>query len=113
MTPNADRDNQNRIPINQETYLMTNMVPQAPDNNQGPWAAFEGYLRTVTDGGKEVYIISGPAGIGGSGSNAERLPPSLVATLRFRPAPGKLYWCCSRARTISRAWIVRPERSLS
>ena len=29
MTPNADRDNQNRIPINQETYLMTNMVPQS------------------------------------------------------------------------------------
>ena len=49
MTPNADRDNQNRIPINQETYLMTNMVPQAPDNNQGPWANFEGYLRTLTD----------------------------------------------------------------
>jgi len=69
MTPNADRDNQNRIPINQETYLMTNMVPQAPDNNQGPWASFEGYLRTVTDGGKEVYIISGPVGVGGTGSN--------------------------------------------
>jgi DNA/RNA endonuclease G (NUC1) len=69
MTPNADRDNQNRIPINQETYLMSNMVPQAPDNNQGPWASFEGYLRTETDSGNEVYIISGPAGVGGSGSN--------------------------------------------
>jgi DNA/RNA endonuclease G (NUC1) len=69
MTPNADRDNQNRIPINQETYLMSNMVPQAPDNNQGPWANFEGYLRTVTDSGSEVYIISGPVGVGGSGSN--------------------------------------------
>src|SRR6185295_7539222 len=47
----------------------SNMVPQAPDNNQGPWASFEGYLRTETDGGKEVYIISGPAGVGGSGAN--------------------------------------------
>src|SRR5262249_8283637 len=45
MTPNADRDNQFRTPINQETFLMTNMVPQSPDNNQGPWAAFENYLR--------------------------------------------------------------------
>jgi DNA/RNA endonuclease G (NUC1) len=69
MTPNSDRDNQNRIPINQETYLMSNMVPQAPDNNQGPWAAFEGYLRTLTDAGNEVYIVSGPLGVGGTGSN--------------------------------------------
>lgn len=71
MTPNADRDNENRIPINQETYLMSNMVPQAPDNNQGPWAEFENYLRSIlTDnGGQEIYIVSGPYGVGGSGSN--------------------------------------------
>ena len=69
MTPNADRDNQNRIPINQETYLMTNMVPQAPDNNQGPWANFEAYLRTQTDAGNEIYIVSGPQGVGGTGGN--------------------------------------------
>jgi endonuclease G len=71
MTPNADRDNENRIPINQETYLMTNMVPQAPDNNQGPWAAFENELRTqlAANGNQEMYVISGPQGVGGSGSN--------------------------------------------
>src|SRR5215813_12937808 len=69
MTPNADRDNQNRIPINQETYLMSNMVPQSPDNNQGPWADFENFLRGLSDSGQELYIVSGPAGVGGSGSN--------------------------------------------
>jgi DNA/RNA endonuclease G (NUC1)/predicted extracellular nuclease len=69
MTPNADRDNQNRIPINQETYLMTNIIPQAPDNNQGPWASLEAFLRTQTDAGNEIYIVSGPAGVGGTGSN--------------------------------------------
>ena len=69
MTPNADRDNQNRIPINQETYLMTNMIPQAPDNNQGPWANLEAYLRTQTDAGNEIYIVSGPQGVGGTGAN--------------------------------------------
>jgi DNA/RNA endonuclease G (NUC1) len=68
MTPNADRDNQNRIPINQETYLMSNMVPQAPDNNQGPWANLEADLRTLADGGNELYIVSGPLGVGGTGS---------------------------------------------
>jgi DNA/RNA endonuclease G (NUC1) len=71
MTPNADRDNENRIPINQETYLMSNMVPQAPDNNQGPWANLENDLRSMlTIGGEqEMYIVSGPLGVGGSGSN--------------------------------------------
>jgi DNA/RNA endonuclease G (NUC1) len=72
MTPNADRDNENRIPINQETYLMSNMVPQAPDNNQGPWADLENDLRTLlTANGEnnEIYIVSGPLGVGGTGSN--------------------------------------------
>ena len=70
MTPNADRDNENRIPINQETYLMSNMVPQAPDNNQGPWAALENDLRTLLNGTQnELYIVSGPLGVGGNGSN--------------------------------------------
>jgi len=45
------------------------MVPQAPDNNQGPWAAFENYLRTQVSGGNRLYIISGPSGTGGVGSN--------------------------------------------
>jgi DNA/RNA endonuclease G (NUC1) len=68
MTPNADRDKETSIPINQATFLMSNMVPQAPDNNQGPWAAFEGYLRTLLPA-NEIYIVSGPAGVGGTGSN--------------------------------------------
>jgi DNA/RNA endonuclease G (NUC1) len=68
MVPNADRDHQTSIPINQATFLMTNMLPQAPDNNQGPWANLEGYLRTLLPG-NEVYIVAGGAGTGGTGSN--------------------------------------------
>jgi DNA/RNA endonuclease G (NUC1) len=70
MTPSADRDNENRVPINQETYLMSNLVPQAPDNNQGPWAGLENDLRTMLSGSQnEMYIVSGPLGVGGTGSN--------------------------------------------
>ncbi|HXH92718.1 MAG TPA: DNA/RNA non-specific endonuclease, partial [Thermoanaerobaculia bacterium] len=47
MTPNADRDKETSIPINQATFLMSNMVAQAPDNNQGPWANLENYLRSL------------------------------------------------------------------
>jgi endonuclease G len=71
MTPNADRDKETAIPINQATFLMSNMVAQAPDNNQGPWAELEGYLRTLGTAPEtnELYIVSGGVGAGGTGSN--------------------------------------------
>jgi endonuclease G len=65
MVPNADRDPETSTPINQATFLMTNMIPQAPDNNQGPWANMEGYLRTLLPG-NELYIVAGGAGTGGN-----------------------------------------------
>ena len=68
MTPNADRDKETSIPINQATFLMSNMVPQSPDNNQGPWGALENYLRTLLPA-NELYIVAGPTGTGGTGSN--------------------------------------------
>jgi DNA/RNA endonuclease G (NUC1) len=68
MVPNADRDKETSIPINQATFLMTNMLAQSPDNNQGPWAALENYLRTLLPS-NELYIVAGGAATGGSGSN--------------------------------------------
>jgi endonuclease G len=65
MCPSADRTSS--IPDNSATFLMTNMVPQAPGNNQGPWAAMENYIRTFLPG-SELYIISGGFGVGGTGS---------------------------------------------
>ena len=49
---------------------MSNMIAQSPDNNQGPWAAFEGYLRTLLPAStNEIYIVAGGVGMGGTGSN--------------------------------------------
>ena len=66
MTPSADRTN--TITNNSATFLMTNIVPQSPDNNQGYWAQLETYARTLVGQGKELYIIAGGYGQGGSGS---------------------------------------------
>jgi endonuclease G len=44
-------------------------MPQAPNNNQGPWEELESYCRTLVNQGNEMYIIAGGAGMGGSGSN--------------------------------------------
>jgi endonuclease G, mitochondrial len=65
--PSADRTN--TVANNSATFLMTNMMPQSPDNNQGPWEAFESYCRTLVSSGSELYIIAGGTGSGGTGSN--------------------------------------------
>lgn len=67
MCPSADRTD--TVADNDATFLMTNFVPQAPNNNQGPWEDLEGYLRGLVAGGNEIYIIAGGVGDGGSGSN--------------------------------------------
>ena len=68
MCPSADRTSS--VANNSATFLMTNMIPQAPNNNQGPWAKLEDYGRTLIDAGNELYIISGPYGEGGTSNGA-------------------------------------------
>jgi endonuclease G len=58
------------VPANSSTFLMTNIIPQAANLNQGPWAKLEDSCnRLVTTQGKEVYIICGSYGVGGTGNN--------------------------------------------
>jgi endonuclease G len=57
MCPSADRTL--TVAANQQTFFLTNMVPQAANNNQGPWAVMENDLRTIARTGKELFIISG------------------------------------------------------
>ncbi len=65
--PSADRTA--TVADNSSTFLMTNMMPQSPDNNQGPWAALETYCRTLVSSGNELYVVMGGSGSGGTGSN--------------------------------------------
>lgn len=72
--PSADRSSSPAA--NSATFLMTNMVPQAPRNNQRTWANFETYLRSLVDQGHEIYIIMGNYGQGGVGSKG---PANTIA----------------------------------
>jgi endonuclease G, mitochondrial len=67
MCPSGDRTSS--VANNSATFLMDNMIPQAPNNNQITWANLETYSRTLVSAGNEAYIISGPYGQGGTGSN--------------------------------------------
>lgn len=66
-TPSGDRTS--TIADNSATFLMTNMMPQAPGNNQGPWEQLESYGRTLVSQGNELYIVGAGGGAGGTGSN--------------------------------------------
>jgi DNA/RNA endonuclease G (NUC1) len=55
---------------NARTYLFSNIVPQAADMNQGPWAILENDLGDLARvQGREVYIITGVAGNKGTLKN--------------------------------------------
>ncbi len=65
--PSADRTS--TVAANSATFLMDNMIPQAPNNNQQTWGNFENYARSLVTAGNEVYIIMGTYGSGGTGSS--------------------------------------------
>ncbi|MBW8865195.1 MAG: DNA/RNA non-specific endonuclease [Verrucomicrobia bacterium] len=67
MCPSADRTdttNDNKL-----VFFMSNIVPQAPDNNQGIWANFEDDCRTFASAGNELIIMCGPSTFDGSKIN--------------------------------------------
>ena len=52
---------------NARSFYFTNIIPQAADNNQGPWAQFENYLGDLARfQNKELYIIAGASGSKGT-----------------------------------------------
>lgn len=55
---------------NAASFLLSNILPQAADNNQGPWLGFENWLndRARVDG-RELYVVAG--------GQYEPTPPSL------------------------------------
>lgn len=70
VVPAADRNK--RQADNEAVFLMTNIIPQAADNNRGPWEKLERYCRDLAKQGKELYIISGWAGSGGKGERGKK-----------------------------------------
>jgi endonuclease G, mitochondrial len=65
--PSGDRTN--TLAANESTFLMDNMVPQAPNNNRNTWANLEEYGRSLVKAGNEIYVVMGSYGAGGTGSN--------------------------------------------
>ncbi|MEO0828224.1 MAG: DNA/RNA non-specific endonuclease, partial [Cyanobacteria bacterium J06642_9] len=72
--PSADRTA--TVADNSATFVMTNMMPQAPDNNRNTWGNLEDFSRelvtvnpNITSDDQELYVVAGSYGVGGVGSN--------------------------------------------
>ena len=71
MCPHSDRAANEQMSF--ATFIMTNIIPQAPNVNQKAWADLEEYCREqVYANGDRLYIVAGPAGRGGTGLNGPR-----------------------------------------
>ncbi len=57
IVPSADRTKSREA--NSSTFLMTNMTPQTPDLNQGPWEKLERYSRSLARRNNDLFIYSG------------------------------------------------------
>ncbi|WP_259014094.1 DNA/RNA non-specific endonuclease [Emticicia fluvialis] len=80
LCPSGDRNA--TVADNDATFLMTNIVPQAPKLNRGLWADLETYCRKTTAEGNELYIIAGvhgTAGIGTAGGKSFTLDNGKIA----------------------------------
>ena len=86
VAPSADRTR--TIEDNTATFLMTNMMPQTPDNNRNTWGNLEDYSRELVSQGKELYIIAGPYGSKGKLKNLVTIPQSTWKIVVVLDNPG-------------------------
>lgn len=69
LCPSDDRDGSSDD--NGATFLLTNIVPQAPRHNREVWKNLEEYARQLVAAGSELYVIAGVSGTGGTGANGQ------------------------------------------
>jgi endonuclease G len=72
--------------LNEETFYMTNIVPQTKALNQFPWQKFESYTRTLARKGYDVYATAGVLGEKGRLKNRVTVPAACWKILYAVPA---------------------------
>jgi len=91
LVPSGDRTR--RRGDNSATFLMTNILPQTPENNRGPWRELENYGRDlVYQFDRSLYVMAGPYGSQGTIGRNITVPSRLwkVMVVLDRQADGGL-----------------------
>lgn len=77
LTPSGDVSTKN---ARAETFLLSNIVPQAARLNSGGWNHLEANVRKIVKRSREAYVVTGPAfraPLGTIGPDHVRIPSSL------------------------------------
>ncbi|NGZ87137.1 DNA/RNA non-specific endonuclease [Duganella aceris] len=78
MAPNGDMPDRRS---QHESFTLANMVPQDADNNRHVWAGIEAVVRKLAQKEGDLYVITGPAFIGG---NLQKVGNVLVPTHLYK-----------------------------
>lgn len=99
LCPNADRNGSTDGMA--ATFLMTNMVPQTPDLNRGPWERLESYLRTLVTRGSDLYIVAGVYGEKGKIKDKVTIPTNTWKVAIAIPAGADISAVNANTRVIA------------
>ncbi|MEH3087378.1 MAG: DNA/RNA non-specific endonuclease [Xylophilus ampelinus] len=87
MAPSADMPSRR---AQAQSFSLANMVPQAPQNNQGIWAGMEMAVRGLAESRGEAYVLSGPAFLGDRvGRIGNVLVPTHLWKVVYLPRTGE------------------------
>jgi len=86
MAPNGDMPDR---ASQHESFTLANMVPQDGENNRHVWAGIEGVVRKLANKEGDLYVITGPAFLGGDLRKVGNvLVPSHLYKLVYSPRQG-------------------------
>jgi endonuclease G len=89
--------------LNEETFLMSNMIPQTPELNRGPFKFLEAYCRKlVVKKGQELLIYSG--GIGAKGRLASGVPIPMYCWKVVKTPTETFYVVFPNERNVAKNW---------
>ncbi len=86
MSPNGDMpDRQSQ----HESFALTNMVPQNPNNNRHLWAAIESTTRAMAEQSGGAYVVTGPAFLGNVSRIGNVAVPNYLWKAVYLPRAGR------------------------
>ena len=88
LVPSGDRTAS--IEDNASTFLMSNIIPQTPDNNRNTWGNLEDWSRELVENGKNLNIIAGTWGSQGKINNLVNIPKYTWKIIVILDGPSRI-----------------------
>lgn len=88
--------------LNQETFLMSNMLPQTPELNRGPWKFLEAYCRKLAQRGNKLEIYTGSVGAKDRLAGGLPIPAYFWKVVKYNE--GTICVLIPNARVLEKNW---------